>query len=148
MKNYILILVAALCFGWVGIPGAMAQQEQAVTEPDESVVWNTMSNTQKINVITDTIAKLKDDKGIMIRKEPGFYVSQINAVYLDNPTLNDGDVGSVFRMLAITFRDFDNGQDPEELIRLELGEELYQKSVDKKMAVEEIYQEYLNKKKK
>jgi hypothetical protein len=102
-----------------------------------------MSRTQKIEMIAKAIARFKKEQGVMVQKDVGFYVYQIDKVYADNAELNDDDVGSVLRALAVTFRDFDNGEDPEALIRAEFGEEQYQSSLKDKRAMEEIYNEYM-----
>ncbi len=164
MKNYILIMVVMLCLGFAVVPhamaredslqpvAAMAQEGAALVEPAEAIVpvelnepmvWPTLSYEKKVELITDAIKTFRTKKGVRIRKEAGFYVDQIDGVYIDNPGLGDDSVGSILRMLMITHRDFDKGQGPDEVIRAELGEEKYQKAIKNKAVVEEMYQEYL-----
>jgi hypothetical protein len=136
-----------LCLGLARDRAAMAQEE-IWERPGTYQVWGTLSRGQKVQTITNVIAGYKADKGVTIVKEPGFYVEQIDPVYSENPALGDEAVGPMLRMLAIIFRDFDNGEDPEELIKTELGEERYQKSFKNKYLFDVIYQNYLDKKKK
>jgi hypothetical protein len=143
-----MLSAVVLFLGLVPGPAVMAQGEALVEAPVALPgVWGALSREQKVKMITSAITEFQTNKGVTIRKEPGFYVDQIDAVYLKDPVLDDKAIGSIFRMLAISYRDFDNGQDPEELIRAELGDEKYQKSFQNKELFEQIYQEYLRKKK-
>ncbi|MBN1869131.1 MAG: hypothetical protein JW847_00925 [Candidatus Omnitrophica bacterium] len=142
---FLLLAIAVLSSGLVFTPAGRAQG--ADPEADISLlVWDASTRDKKISMITRIIADYKETKGVVIRKEPRFYVERIDKMRRDDPALSNEPIGTLLRTLVVMFRDFDNGADPEETARLEFGEEKYQQTFKNKKAFEEIYREYLREK--
>jgi hypothetical protein len=88
--------------------------------------WDTASRDRKIHIITEVIKGL-NKKGVMIRKEAAFYVDEIDINRKGgDPHMLVLPIGEHFKSVAILYKDFDNGQDPDEMIKESLGEEAFQ----------------------
>ena len=105
--------------------------------------WDQLSYEKKVETVQTIIDHFKKS-GIVVRKEPTFYVEEFDAVRLSNPQILALPIGSGLRTLFIMYRDFDNGHDPNELLREVLGEEEYERYLeqDSDFGLELIYQDW------
>ena len=136
------MLSALFCLTAFDAPLLFAQG--ATVKPQSTVViWETLSHEQKVQLISNLVTNFKAGGKAAIRKEPAFYVDQIEYARRKNPALVTVPVGTLLRALAISYDDFDNGRDRAEFLREELGEKIAERTMRDQQSYEMIYRNWL-----
>ncbi len=109
-------------------------------------MWDALSSEGKVKAVESVIEKFAG-KGVIIRKDPKFYAEEVDSIRIEVPEQFMKPIGVLLRTLFIMYRDFDDGRVPDDVIREDLGEMLYQDYVasGKADAQEEYYQEWFKK---
>lgn len=104
-------------------------------------IWDTLDQELKIGAVENAIEILRG-QGIIIRKEPEFYVDEIDRVRTENLEMRIQKVGVILKTVAILHQDYDNGEDPNELVSQVLSEEAYGSYIknNEKKVYEILYQ--------
>ncbi len=140
---HILIFLSVLTiFTWG--PAACAAEENPPVVHTASW-WDQASYEKKVNTVTSVIDYYKQ-KGVTIRKDPEFYVSELDLGRMSgDPKVFVTPIGEHLKTLFIMYRDFDNAENPDDLIREVLGEDEYRSYVDDNSAetLEMNYQQWL-----
>ncbi|HSA30817.1 MAG TPA: hypothetical protein P5160_03355 [Candidatus Omnitrophota bacterium] len=108
-------------------------------------VWDGLSYDDKVKMVAGVIAMFKEERGVIMRKDPAFYVDEVEIARSKNPDLFSRPIGAILRVMFILNRDFGDGRDPDEAIRRELGEKNYRKYVSGRSAEEneKYYRQWL-----
>lgn len=93
-----------------------------------SEVWPLIIDTDPKQIIVLKYIEWYRKQGIMIRKDAGHYVSMIDGMSRENPTLLQQPFSNLLKLVAIIEYDFDNGQDRDRLAKQVLGDKLHQEN--------------------
>ena len=120
-------------------PSYPSSYQTVSPQPDEVVdiqdIWKQLETSSQIwlEIMDDqpklvTVEKYVDffkQKGVIIRKDPLYYVKLIDIIAVQNPDLFNNSFENVFQFVAIMEYDFDAGVDKDGLARQVLGEKVY-----------------------
>jgi len=152
-KNNSIVLIAAIIilfqmgFDW-GAPqkkGASDRTSSAATSAPKSMngadipfpqmmnalsgnlkLWSSLSTENKKKAVEAAISIFRDRENSAILQPAGFYVTQIDQGLNANPQMQQADILSIVKMMAVMQYDFYNGQNKEALAKEVLGEQMYQ----------------------
>ena len=138
MKTIYLLLITALF-----IPSAYASNSSPKIVSSAGA-WDSMNTANKVDIVTETI-KIFGQQGIVIRKEPEFYVDEIENVRATSLEMRLEKVGVILKTVAIMYRDFDNGKSPDALVQKALSKEDFEDYIsgNRKEEYEQIYLNWL-----
>jgi len=126
MKKLALIIGILICLPLSSVYSLQDDDLNSFT--NTAAIWDSINVEQKIGIITGLIGMHKES-GTVIKKEPEFYVEEIELIRVENPEMYVKGIGVVFKALAIMYSDYGNGQDPNELIKQTLSKEDYERYV-------------------
>lgn len=93
-----------------------------------SHIWvEIMDDKPKVMIVEDYIAAFAG-QGIVIAKDPQFYVKMIDNLAIQNPQMLNSPFADVLRFVAIIEYDYDNGQDRDALAKKVLGPQAFEKN--------------------
>ncbi|MFA5059740.1 MAG: hypothetical protein WC676_03850 [Candidatus Omnitrophota bacterium] len=111
-----------------------AETNQKLAWIHDPLFWKELKHEDKVRLIKSLVESLKEEN-IIIRKNPAFYAEQIDLNEKQNPKLFFKPVGIQLNTLAIMYGDYDNGQNPFDLIKEIFGEPFYIEYIHKNMMV-------------
>ncbi len=130
-----------LCLLSVSVMAAPSSKQASIKS--SAGMWDGLSFEEKVKAVESVIG-IFAEKGVIIHKDPRFYAEEVESIRIEEPEQFIKPIGVLLRTLFVMYRDFDDGRDPDDVIREDLGEELYQDYVvsGKADAQEEYYQEW------
>ena len=139
--SIIVLFVVLLAGNWSKAYAVKTFSEKDISST--AALWDSGTTEDKIEVI-DALIKKYANAGTIIRKEPEFYVEEIERVRADSTENYIKPVGEVFQAIAVMYRDFDNGEDPDVLIQQVLSEEEYEfyLQYNESKMLEDLYNEW------
>ncbi len=143
MKKLACLMIVVLCCGVSGNVQAKTKAKAASAQPrvqsgvqSNAAVWDGLSYDDKVKMVAGVIQMFKEERGVIMRKEPAFYVDEVEIARAKNPDLFSRPIGAILRVMFILNRDFGDGRDPDDAIRQELGEKNYRNYVAGRSAEE------------
>jgi len=139
LKKLACVMIVVFCCSVSGNVQAQAKTKTKTVSGQPSVdslvqanaaVWDALPYDHKVRMVSSVIEMFKEKRGVIMRKEPAFYVDEIEIARSQNPILFLRPVGAILRVMFILNRDFGDGRDPDEAIRQELGERNYRQYVN------------------
>ena len=88
-----------------------------------SEAWILIIDSEPKRVTVENYIQIYAKKGIIIRRNPQYYVDIIDDMVKTNVSMLKNPFSSVLRLVAIIEYDFDNGENPDILVKQLLGEE-------------------------
>jgi len=105
-------------------PVSFSQMMTALSQ--DLVSWPRLSAENKNQAVEAAKLFFQDSFNSAILRPADFYVAQIDEVLIANQSLQQVDLMSVLKMMAVAEYDFYNGQNKDELAKEILGDEIYQ----------------------
>lgn len=100
------------------------QMMNALTE--NLKIWSSLSAENKKKSVEVAISLFRDRENSAILQPAAFYVTQIDQGLNANPQMQQADILSIVKMMAVMQYDFYNGQNKDTLAKEVLGEQMYE----------------------
>ncbi len=89
-------------------------------------LWPALTQDNKMHAVEAAVLIFRDRQNSAILRPAEFYATQIDQALHANPTLQQTDLISMVKMMAVMQYDFYNGQDKDKLAKEVLGEAMYE----------------------
>ncbi len=106
--------------------GANIQFPQMMNALSENLkIWPSLSQENKKKAVEAAMMLFRERQNSAIMRPADFYVTQIDQGLSTNAQLQNADILSIVKMMAVMEYDFYNGQDKDALAKEVLGEQMY-----------------------